>query len=296
MDPILTSLIQSNEPLSDTQTLHVRHVLDDTLTAISDLEEEISKALISLLKLENERRRRSKYAGTLKGALSPLRRIPPEILAEIFLFCRDDSLQDYGYSVVDPRYAPMLLGQISSRWRHVCHGSPRLWDHFHVPPDSAFANPTVILQPILARSQILPLHVRLEKQDRAVPTDRVEQDLFDLILRQHHRLKHIRFEICSPDLTPPVFDTRNLPILSSLEIIVYPDLDVAPFLTLFKDAPQLRALYLETYNPPTHTSLHSVMPWAQFTRLELDTSHQSQRRKRYPGAMRQDTGFSAPSI
>ncbi|KAJ7458565.1 hypothetical protein FB451DRAFT_1372254 [Mycena latifolia] len=263
MDPMLTS----NEPLNDAQTLHIRHVLDDTLTAISDLEGEISKTLLSLLKLENERRRRSKYAGTLKGALSPLRRIPPEILAEIFLFCRDDSLQDVDYSVADPRCAPMLLGQIASRWRHVCHGSPRLWDHFHVPTNSAFVNPTAILQPILARSQILPLHVRLERQDRGVATGPVEQDLFDLVLRQHHRVKHIRFEICSPDFTPPI-DTINLPILSSLAIILHPDLDVVPFLTLFKDAPQLRSLHLDTDYTPIR-SLSSAMPWAQMTRLNF---------------------------
>ncbi|KAJ7474150.1 hypothetical protein FB451DRAFT_1466697, partial [Mycena latifolia] len=128
MDSVLAALVQSNEPVSEPQALHVRRIIDDTLTSLFELEEEISRVLLSLLKLENERRLRSEYAATLKGVLSPIRRIPSEILAEIFLVCRDDALDAFQYSVADPRRAPMLLGHVSSRWRQVSRSSPRLWD------------------------------------------------------------------------------------------------------------------------------------------------------------------------
>ncbi|KAJ7474197.1 hypothetical protein FB451DRAFT_1035199, partial [Mycena latifolia] len=128
MDPILATLVQSNEPLTEPQALHVQQILDDTLTALWDVEKEISTVLLSLVKLEKERRIRNEYAATLKGVLSPIRRIPSEILAEIFLMCRDDALSALPYSVADPRQAPMLLGHVSSRWRQVSHSSPRLWD------------------------------------------------------------------------------------------------------------------------------------------------------------------------
>ncbi|KAJ7071913.1 hypothetical protein B0H15DRAFT_895123 [Mycena belliarum] len=73
------------------------------------------------------------YAVILKGALSLIRQIPSEILAEIFLRCRDNDLEDkYYYYTSNPRVAPMLLSQVSHRWRQVSHGTPRLWDHFHL--------------------------------------------------------------------------------------------------------------------------------------------------------------------
>ncbi|KAJ6540876.1 hypothetical protein DFH09DRAFT_929583 [Mycena vulgaris] len=123
------SLIHSNEPLNDIQTLHVQLLRDTALSAVSDLDAQISKVLFSIIQLENERRQRNTYAETLKGALSPMRRIPSEILAEISIICRDDSLRDANYSIAGPRTFPMLLGHISSRWRQVSRHTPRLWNH-----------------------------------------------------------------------------------------------------------------------------------------------------------------------
>ncbi|KAJ7478371.1 hypothetical protein FB451DRAFT_1452778 [Mycena latifolia] len=90
------------EPLDNGQAHHVRLSLDAALTAVSDLDGQISKAVLDLLKLENERRLRSKTAATLKGVLSALRRVPSEILLEIFFLCRDDSLSTSS-STLDPR-------------------------------------------------------------------------------------------------------------------------------------------------------------------------------------------------
>ncbi|KAJ7453501.1 hypothetical protein FB451DRAFT_985865, partial [Mycena latifolia] len=120
--------IQTNEPLDDSQARQVRATLDATLNRLEELEGEISKTLLALVKLEQERRRRSQYADTLKGALSPICHFPSEILVEIFLGCRDNSLTARNYSIPDPEQAPMLMSQVSSRWRQVCHGTPRLWD------------------------------------------------------------------------------------------------------------------------------------------------------------------------
>ncbi|KAJ6595071.1 hypothetical protein DFH09DRAFT_887300, partial [Mycena vulgaris] len=70
---------------------------------------------------------------SLKGVLSPIRRIPPEILAEIFLNCRQNSRASEFYSITDPSEAPLLLGRVCSSWRVIAHGTPRLWDalYFH---------------------------------------------------------------------------------------------------------------------------------------------------------------------
>ncbi|KAJ7474114.1 hypothetical protein FB451DRAFT_1466648 [Mycena latifolia] len=211
MDPILTALVQSNEPLSESQALHVQQILGDTHTALWDVEKEISTVLLSLLKLEKERRLRSEYAATLKGVLSPIRRIPSEILAEIFLLCRDDSLGAPKYSITDRRHAPMLLGHVSSRWRQVSHSSPRLWDHVHIQWNYGSRNPPeALLRWILASSRILPLHVKvkLKMTGPDLPTGLADENVLDLLFRQHQRLKDVHLDL-TPWISHPTFSTNG---------------------------------------------------------------------------------------
>ncbi|KAJ7460170.1 hypothetical protein FB451DRAFT_1500433 [Mycena latifolia] len=275
MDPILTVLLQSNEPLDDSQARHVRATLDATLTGLEDLEGEISKTLLALVKLENERRRRSQYADILMGTLSPIRRIPSEILVEIFLTCRDNTLSEPNYSITDSRQAPMLMGHVSSRWRQVCHGAPRLWDHFHLSatPGSSMDRTVSQLRPILARSRILPLHVKF-KQWSGSPT--VTENLFDLIFQTHERLKHLylcikRTTTSSKSLSRIFNRPTPLPVLSSIKLIVDETLDAARVLALFHDMRQLRDVHLNTHPLPPRSLLYAL-PWAQFTRLGLHSA------------------------
>ncbi|KAJ7460190.1 hypothetical protein FB451DRAFT_1563303 [Mycena latifolia] len=261
-----------NEPLDDSQARQVRATLDATLAAVADVEGEISKTLLSLVKLEQERRRRSQYADTLKGTLSPIRHFPSEILVEIFLACRDDSLRGLAYSIIDPRQAPMLMGQVSSRWRQVCHGTPRLWDHLHLSTTfgSSMKPPASLLPPILARSRILPLHVKFEQWSGSSTATEI---LFDLIFQTHQRLKYlflsIRFTNTSSDSLSRIFNRPTpLPVLSSLKLIVDETFDAARVLALFHNMHQLRDVHLDTYPLPPH-SLLSALPWAQFTRFSL---------------------------
>ncbi|KAJ7144301.1 hypothetical protein C8R44DRAFT_563853, partial [Mycena epipterygia] len=54
-----------------------------------------------------------------RKVLSPLRRFPLEILAEIFRCCCQNSIATEGYSTTGPLEAPLLLGQICLFWRTV---------------------------------------------------------------------------------------------------------------------------------------------------------------------------------
>ncbi|KAJ7474155.1 hypothetical protein FB451DRAFT_1367139 [Mycena latifolia] len=266
MDPILATLVQSNEPLSEQQALHVRQTLDENLSSLSGLKEEIPRVLLSLLKLEKERRIRSENAATLKGVLSPIRRIPSEILAEIFLLGRSGT-----FSSADPRSVPMLLGHVSSRWRQVSRSSPRLWDHLHISPNSGRRYPPEdILRSMLASSCILPLHVHLRMSGPVSTTGLVAEDVLDLLFQQHHRLKAVHLELTSINLPPRTFNKRSLPILSSIRIMANEDVDIAYLLTSFNDAPQLRSVYLYAPDTPMD-SLMFTPEWSQLTRLVLCT-------------------------
>ncbi|KAJ7652199.1 hypothetical protein DFH06DRAFT_1331414 [Mycena polygramma] len=100
----------------------------------------------------------TELAQELQGALSRMRVIPPEILAEIFLICRDKVSP--GCRLGDMGQAPWVLTRVSLRWRGVCLGDPRLWNRVsissvHPMPSSAF------LHTLLDMANNLPLQVEL---------------------------------------------------------------------------------------------------------------------------------------
>ncbi|KAF9459869.1 hypothetical protein BDZ94DRAFT_1134033, partial [Collybia nuda] len=57
----------------------------------------------------------------LKAILSPMRRVPPEVLAKIFYFCLKPPI------VPQISAAPLLLCRICKKWRDVALKSPELW-------------------------------------------------------------------------------------------------------------------------------------------------------------------------
>ncbi|KAF9460614.1 hypothetical protein BDZ94DRAFT_892686 [Collybia nuda] len=68
----------------------------------------------------------------LRGAVSPLKRMPPEILGRIFTLCSDGKpvVLPPNYSS-GPRY-PWTLGQVSSYWRKVLWDTPDVWRSLEV--------------------------------------------------------------------------------------------------------------------------------------------------------------------
>ncbi|KAF8210997.1 hypothetical protein K438DRAFT_1534151, partial [Mycena galopus ATCC 62051] len=91
------------------------------------LNEEISNLHEKLRQLENERASLPSYRTRNKAILSPLRRMPSEVLGEIFLWTLP-SLQD---AIITGRFdmgrSPWLLTRIRSRWRAVSLSTPSLW-------------------------------------------------------------------------------------------------------------------------------------------------------------------------
>ena len=93
---------------------------------VESVENEIMRLRRSLTELENYRGQLYERITRHQAILSPIRKLPTEILAEIFLHAADDS------KVVWPRKngegeIPLLLGKICSYWRTLSHALPQLW-------------------------------------------------------------------------------------------------------------------------------------------------------------------------
>ncbi|PBK93466.1 hypothetical protein ARMGADRAFT_893044, partial [Armillaria gallica] len=61
--------------------------------------------------------------------ISPVRRLPPEILAEIFGWVLESNHWPLSLKL---NKGPWFLGRICSQWRHVVNSTPRLWTTFRI--------------------------------------------------------------------------------------------------------------------------------------------------------------------
>ncbi|KAJ7276743.1 hypothetical protein C8J57DRAFT_1583987, partial [Mycena rebaudengoi] len=95
--------------------------------------------------------------------LSPIRRLPPEILGEIFTFhfiCGSST------SYPSSKRAPWLLAQVCSHWRSVALGTPRMWSMIFAHLDFVGEGSAVLLWKLwLERSGTVPLSVKLYWED-----------------------------------------------------------------------------------------------------------------------------------
>ncbi|KAJ7892623.1 hypothetical protein B0H13DRAFT_2528810 [Mycena leptocephala] len=203
-----------------------------------------------------------------------LKRMPPELLGELFILCRNNSLESdesYPRSILNTREAPMVLGHVSSYWRTISLGTPALWDFVSLIMNSIVAGPTIpFIRTLLERSRTLPLTITVANRRPMVPTAlNVNAPFLRFLWDFHDRLQHIHLDISSSDLVPQLFPLQiSLPVLMSLSIDITSEVDTEPtdlpaLLGLFQHAPSLHVLKLNASYIPA--ILISGFPWHQLT-------------------------------
>ncbi|KAJ7200080.1 hypothetical protein B0H12DRAFT_1244514 [Mycena haematopus] len=184
--------------------------------------------------------------------------LPPEILAEIFLFCLPScaGLPNIPY----PNDAPLVLCGVCRLWRHVALTTPQLWSSIYIDPESEFdwddlesgALYVDLCRVWLSRAQSTPLSLYFYS---FMPCG---QPLLELVSGLAQQWQHI--EVGSDILfTLPVHG--NYPLLEKLRIFPPP---LSHPVLRFHDAPRLRDVYIPTY------TTRIQLPWQQLTTFRTD--------------------------
>ncbi|KAF8211033.1 hypothetical protein K438DRAFT_1569716, partial [Mycena galopus ATCC 62051] len=122
------TLLNTNEPPEDSDVILARSVISNVDTLLASLDNEISQVQEKLRQLQDERALLSSYRTRNEAILSPLRRMPSELLAEIFSYTlppvEDVSMFECRFDIAR---SPWLLTHVSSHWRAVAHSTPSLW-------------------------------------------------------------------------------------------------------------------------------------------------------------------------
>jgi hypothetical protein len=278
----LTTSIPIISPSHWTQTLGPRRVPSDT--EANEIQNVISYAESDLYKVENEidrvqevlsqlcRRRDeiSEHISNHRALLSPVRKVPDELLAEIFTYCLPwFSEKKAKNNAFLRREAPLLLAQICSRWRTVAISTQELWSFIRIEYGKFtlhrdMANMALWLERSGTYPLSLVLHERNEARRNDVDNDKISSPMLDILLPTSYRWRYAeilvtRNTICN---LSPIKGT--LPLLQSLAIGVYGSgYDFVPLTCdVFDIAPKLRSLGILGYGM---MSVTLSIPWHLLT-------------------------------
>ncbi|KAJ7457849.1 hypothetical protein FB451DRAFT_589516 [Mycena latifolia] len=277
-----TSKLGTNYCPQDDEIPAIQCILAETAVRVKGLDDEIADLQKALDKLTEERDRLNAYVDAHQALLSPVRRLPLDIIHEIFVAC----LPMYRNCAMSAMEAPVLLGRICSSWRTISLSIPRLWSRLHiVEPSFPFESSPILveekLEQILAvtsawlrRSGQCALSISLHSELNApglIPP--VHDRLAKAIVPFSSRWEHITFVTSSPALaTFSHFTAADVPMLKSIAVRLYDPhtVDAANKIQwsswgLFQ-APDVSSvgISLNSYNP-----LELPLRWSRLTNLSL---------------------------
>ncbi|KAF7972272.1 hypothetical protein HWV62_18604 [Athelia sp. TMB] len=222
---------------------------------ISTLDSEIERVETILERLRHKRSALQNLSNGHHNMLSPTRRLPVEILGEIFV-----QLQEMlgGRSIVP--------AQICRHWREVAICTSRLWNCIKVSYNGGkLAADEEMVSLWLQRSGGQPLNIMLGREAFYWGQSEWENPEFDAAVHgQARRWKDVKLHVNDAMTSFLKKIPEDLPMLDTLYISGRPRDRVTPF-TNFRNASALRILTLNG----RLSSPMPIFPWAQLTKCSL---------------------------
>lgn len=247
----LNHIFLTNELPSEPEAVEIRHILDLANDELMVLEAGGPQEMLETL------------ATKCRTALSCVRRVPPELVSEIFAMCVPSHVDDkQPWSTLDMACVPWVLARVSSSWRAVAISQPELWAYIKIDleemeRDGKIEPPLGILEIALERSGSIPLRVFFHDSYR--PTGRAQEMLASL-MSHSHRWNQMSLFVSFPHLHLTNQVRGCLPLLQYLNIGAYGANTFALF-DGFELAPMLREVFLRDEWEAVQ------LPWVQLTSL-----------------------------
>lgn len=263
------ALLATNNAPNDSERLYIEEFFSSLPSDIHLLESKIANLQETMTLLKQERKSLLQVQKSLKAEcashrqlLAPARRLPPELLGEIFLHLARN------HGPVDDSY--WYIGAVCKRWRYVALANHRLWTKLDIPIPGYRASSKADCHRIsmaLQRSGLHPLTVSVDYQrERARSMSakglRALSDTLRLISSTVHRWKVADLRTLGPEALSSCLKVSHAPLLEELSLsFLFGVLQATPI--SFRDCPRLHTLTLSLGIYPLD------LPWHQITDLRL---------------------------
>ncbi|KAJ7138096.1 hypothetical protein C8R44DRAFT_766819 [Mycena epipterygia] len=238
--------------------------------AIEGLQKTLRGMLADRMKLQ-------KYADGCRGVFAPVRRLPPEIMCEIFASLPPSSRIDDSAKQLDNLAKSDLLqiSKVCAHWHRLVMGTPRLWSDIavnasHWPEDATrFLD---ILRVSLERGGRYPLTLSVDMAGLNIPYS-TSHPLLELVAEHSDRWRSASFKMELPALTSIQHVEGKLGMLERLSLMLL-DPEDGPTdsveeidnITIFETAPRLRHVRFSSSDPHGCPKL----PWKQLRSFTYD--------------------------
>ncbi|KAJ7483424.1 hypothetical protein FB451DRAFT_1555395 [Mycena latifolia] len=259
-------LLASNEAPLEADLIVVKSMISKADERLLFLATEISRLQEWLKPLEDERDTLRNFRIQNKAILSPLRRIPPEILIEIFSWTLPSVREALAGGGLDVGRSPWVLGQISSSWRAAALSTPSLWSLVVIDYAVSSWCPPLMLETQIrrARSRSLKIHFYGYQQSDSRP----QIAIFRSLAEHSSSWEELSVGLTS-DMVPVLATLQNrIPSLRRLWI-TWDDSEspaAVGSIDVFHTAPSL--VDVGIYNNYRHVPI--LLPAHQLTRYQLD--------------------------
>lgn len=156
--PEFPHLLMSNAPPNPQNASILQQELNAAFKDLEAIDVELPQLEATLKAIHARRLLLTDYVKRYQPVISPVRRLPPEILSQIFLLSRPDGV----INMLDATKYPWTLTQVCRGWRTTAISTPRLWSVITpepIPKNASRAKK--IVGTFIDRSKNTPLSVRI---------------------------------------------------------------------------------------------------------------------------------------
>ncbi|KAJ7744639.1 hypothetical protein B0H16DRAFT_1889595 [Mycena metata] len=268
----LRGIIRSHSLPSLTLLSRSQNVVDNAPLELARYAIEIQTLEETLGKLKSERALLESYADECRSLFSPARRLPTELLVEIFDLCSPDFNSVDNTTTVEQEETRLAkiyllrLSQVSFRWHDIVMNSPKLWSTITFDTTlwhkSTISSATLLamLASSLKRGADFPL--ALEAAIDHDHSDSNHESVLPLLAQHSRRWKTVYLWVYPPRLRFLAQARGNLPILESLTLVsASANLQPTGAVDMFGVAPRLKTAEVHGWWGP--------LPWGQLLRLTI---------------------------
>ncbi|KAJ7640669.1 hypothetical protein DFH06DRAFT_1334393 [Mycena polygramma] len=220
MDSPFHDILHTNAVPSDAECDSIRKLLEDPQNELALVAEEISRLQSLIDDAAHKRRRLQQFIDAHLALVSPMRRLPDDILRGVFVA----TLPATRNPTISSDEGPLLLCRVCKSWRAVALTTPRLWAALHivVPRPSRLARLMELVTTWLERSGTVPLEISMVYSKSCdVVSDPVDPTpLLSVLAAASRRWKKMRLILPNGGGSSPIADLspEDVPLLHTMAL------------------------------------------------------------------------------